>query len=576
MLTTVIDRVGEWNPQLFREAKGRLTGRNIAIASIISFLTQGLIYLCFRSLLPPLELERKLPLDPYDYPRSPYCFGELPGQASHSNDFCIPDLSNQVPILWDKWWLDVFLTFSIISLIALLVIGVYMLMADLSREERRGTLNFIRLSPQTASSILTGKILGVPILLYGAIALSLPLQLIAGLKAGISFPLILAFYLIVGCACACFYSAGLLYTLVSSNLGGFQVWLASGVVLGFVSIFSQIIVGVNDISHTPFDWLYCLYPGIMLPHLINATSVSYDNFLQVSSLAEIRWFGQAIWGNAAVMTLVLVANFSLINYWMWQGLNRRFHNATQTVWSKTQSYWLVGSLGLVVLGFVPQVSYWQNPEDSYILNFAIFLGFEMILMLGITAALSPHRQTLIDWARYRHQAKTKTRNLFRDLVTGEDSPALLAIAINLGILTSMMLPLALCLPLEEHRPAILGGMLFNVSLILIYAGVAQILLLMKTPKRAAWSAVGVTTLLVMPFIVAAIFQVNPYHEPFLWLFTAMPLVAFESATTSTILWGLLGQWTAVTLVTFQMQRHLRKAGESSTKQLMTETPTAVS
>jgi hypothetical protein len=576
MLTTVIDRVGEWNPQLFREAKGRLTGRNIAIATSISLFTQGLVYLCFRSLLPPLELERKLPLDPYNYPRSSYCSGQIPGHQNYGIDFCIPDPFHQVPILWERWWLDIFITFSIISMIALLVIGVYLLMADLSREEQRGTLNFLRLSPQTASSILIGKILGVPILLYSAIALTLPLHLIAGLKAGIPFPLILSLYLVVGTACACFYSAGLLSALVSSTFGGFQVWLASGLVLGFVTIFTMMMTGVSEISHTPFDWLYSLYPGIILPHLINATGIEYNSFLHADSLAEISWFGQGIWGNATTTTLVLVANFSLLNYWLWQGLNRRFHNATMTVWSKTQSYWLSGSLGLVVLGFVAQVSHWQNPEDSYILNFAIFLGFEMILLLGLTAALSPHRQTLLDWARYRHQAQSKTRNLLRDLVMGEDSPALLAIAVNLGILTLMMLPLAVALPLEEHRPAVFGAMVFNISLILIYAGVAQLFLLMKTSKRAVWSAVGVTTLLAIPLIIAAVFQLDPYQQPLLWLFTAIPVVAFENVTTSTVLWGLLGQWTAVTLLTFQMQRQLRKAGESSTKQLMTKSPTAVS
>ena len=51
-------------------------------------------------------------------------------------------------------------------LVALLVMGTYLLIADLSREERRGTLNFIRMSPESAKNILLGKLLGVPILVY--------------------------------------------------------------------------------------------------------------------------------------------------------------------------------------------------------------------------------------------------------------------------------------------------------------------------------------------------------------------------------------------------------------------------
>jgi hypothetical protein len=363
--------------------------------------------------------------------------------------------------------------------------------------------------------------------------------------------------------------------LVSSAFGGFQAWLGSGLVLGFVTLFSQIIVNVDDLSHTTLDWVYCLYPGIILPYLIEATGIDYGSFLQVDNLGEMTWYGQHLWINAAVATLVILANFSLLSYWIWQGINRRFHNASMTVWSKSQSYWLSGSLALVVLGFVPQDPYWQDPENALMGNFVIFLGFQLLLMLGLIAALTPQRQTLHDWARYRHQDRSRTHNLLPDLIKGENSPAIIAIGINIGITLGMMLPLVILVPLKDYRLVVLGGMVVQGSLLLLYAGVAQLFLLMKTSKRAVWAAAGVGSLIAVPFGIAANFTLDPFQEPLLWLFSAIPVVAIEAAASSTILWSLLGQWSAITLLSVQIQRHLRKAGESTTKQLMMKTPTSI-
>lgn len=112
-------------------------------------------------------------------------------------------------INWQLWWLDLFIILSIIGIFALLVIGTYLLIADTVREEERGTLNFIRLTPQSAGSVLLGKILGVPILVYTAIALLLPLHLVAGLQSHIPLTLILAFDLTVVASCAFFLLSSL-------------------------------------------------------------------------------------------------------------------------------------------------------------------------------------------------------------------------------------------------------------------------------------------------------------------------------------------------------------------------------
>jgi hypothetical protein len=52
MALNLVNQVGEWNPQLFREIKGRLKPRNILIAVTLSLVGQMLVLMSFASQLP--------------------------------------------------------------------------------------------------------------------------------------------------------------------------------------------------------------------------------------------------------------------------------------------------------------------------------------------------------------------------------------------------------------------------------------------------------------------------------------------------------------------------------------------
>ena len=69
-------------------------------------------------------------------------------------------------------------------------------MKDITKEEKRGTLAFVRLSPASAQSVLVGKFLGVPILVYWAIALAIPLHLWAAVQARLSLSTVISVYLL--------------------------------------------------------------------------------------------------------------------------------------------------------------------------------------------------------------------------------------------------------------------------------------------------------------------------------------------------------------------------------------------
>jgi hypothetical protein len=168
MILKRLDRLGNWNPQLIRELKGRLKPRNLAIALTLSLVGQLLIVMT-----------------------------------------CFMSSNGSVVIDWPLLWSDVFVHLSWFSTLALLGVGTYLLINDLAQEERRGTLNFLRLSPQSSQSILLGKLLGVPSLLYLAIVLAVPLHLWSGLAADIPLSLILSFYGVFVANCLFFYSAAM-------------------------------------------------------------------------------------------------------------------------------------------------------------------------------------------------------------------------------------------------------------------------------------------------------------------------------------------------------------------------------
>ena len=550
----VMDRIGDWNPQLLREIKGRFKGRNIAIAMVISVLFQILLYFI---------AEAALPVAGQTYYRGRYCL-EFPRNNPYGP--CLPDAFGNI-INWQLWWLDIFVWMSIIAILTLIVAGMYLIVADLSKEETRGTLDFIRMSPQSATNILIGKILGVPSLLYLAIIIALPLNLQAGLAGEIPLNLILTFYGIIIASCAFFYSAALLLGLVNLGIGSFKVWLGSIAVFLFLWLMTACLMSRYDAYGfgNPFDFLSLFHPGIALFYLVDATSLNIKivRSLNIEYLSEFTWYGQALWLNAWTGMGLLFLNYALWTYWIWQGVKRSFDNPISTVFSKKQSYFISGIFSLILLGFT-----FQNNNRHYD-SFDLFAILELLLVplfLGLIAAISPHRQTLQDWARYRHQNSQKN-SLINDLIWGEKSPSTLAIALNFVIAMVCILPGIIILPLGGNKMAIVSGLILLAGTIIILAAIAQLMLFVKSPKRTVIAAITIVCLTILPLAVLSILSPNPQGAPHLFLFTILPTVGTEYATATTVIFSVLSQWVAIALINFQMTKQLKKAGASETKAL---------
>ena len=553
------DKFLDWNPQLFREIKGKLKTRNVVIAAAISVFTQFIIGMSLLGELPDPDPQGILQQS------GRYGMGNGYGNSlAYTKDM----LGNWV-INWQLLWLDLFLALSITSILALLIVGTYMLIADTVKEESRGTLNFIRLTPQSAGSILLGKILGVPILLYGAILLFFPLHLIAGLSAHIPLALIIGFDVVIIASCALFYSLALLWSLMNFGLSGFKPWLASGA-LGFVlfGLTTALFHNRSLIGNAPWDWIFLFHPGIVLSYLIDTTYLPQNkiDFLPAKDLGELLFYGQALWSKASIGISFIIFNFSLWTYWCWSVLKRRFHNPEHTLLSKTQSYWITGWFTALALGFTLQSTDDYRLTDNFgFLQFCLF-----VLGLLLIAALSPHRQALHDWARYRHQVSREGKVLWKELVFGENSPSTVAVVINLAIAIAYITP-SIFLMLNDEQNFVFWGFVLSAGSIVIYAVVAQLILTIKTRKRAVWSAMTVGSLIIIPPLCLGFAEITPKAWAQPWLFSFLPTIATEYATISAIMLTILGQWLTISLIGWQMTRKLRQAGASETKMLLERT-----
>ncbi|MFN6468149.1 MAG: ABC transporter permease [Nostoc sp. SerVER01] len=583
MMLNFIDKIGDANPQLLRELKGRLKFFNVAIAVATSLLLQLVVFL--------YQL-REFPDEKYSLTGT-YCglrniYEQRQREAyQQSNQSIINEFNNffsknfcpENQIDWQLWWRDhweyIFLSLSVIFVFTLLVAGTYLLINDLAKEERRGTLNFIRLSPQSETSILTGKLLGVPSFIYLIVLLALPLHLWAGHSANIAFSYILSYYAIVVSSCIFFYSTALLFGLVSRWFSGFQPWLGSGSVLFFLFMTMIIASSYSNSLNNSGAWLRLFNPW-------DVTNYLFPNLFRInngSPLKNLEFFYIPLGTSVVSVVGFHLFNYGVCTYGIFKALRRCFRNPQASVISKGQSYIIVAFSQVMMWGFTLQ--YWDKVFDldrQVERNFALMALYNVGLLISLIAILTPHRQAVQDWARYRHQASNKS--IWWDLISSEKSPALVAIAINLIIVS---IPWVVWISLTsafntDHSPnwasdnvdrlKLLLALALSISMILIYATIAQLILLLKTPKRSFWAIGTIGGVMFLPPGILEILGMSSWEHPTIWLFSTFPWSAIQYSGATTIFMAFLGQLSVLALLNFQLTKQVRLAGESATKALL--------
>jgi hypothetical protein len=565
-LGKIVDRVGDANPQIFRELKERLTLRNLGIAIVASLLVQGLTILYFNGQIPiPVPEAVSIDNSTIDRPAedrqfkvnenvySKYCNFLLNNHGS--TDLCKLDDTGNFKINWQIWRSNVFNCLSWILSFGLILGSVYMLVADLVREEKRGTLNFIRLSPQSAQKIFIGKILGVPILVYLAAALMLPLHASLGLSIGSSVPVLMSWYVTIGATWWLFASTAVLYTI----LGGGQAI-------------------VTTIATCVPLWLTLLITNAYLEGIVNHEL--------------LYWFGINI-NHSAIWIYIFVTGCCLVaSYWVWQALTRRYLNPTATAISKQQSYFINLCLQLWIGGFALPLMfadpdrYWATRQ---MLSWLAIVDF-IALLLSI-ALLLPSKQALQDWSRHRRERtqmerKFWQRDLVRDLIGNDKSPALLTIAINVGMAMAVWLPVSLLVNIKIPRMdmkldewsasgielKLAAAVCIAAALMLIYATIAHLGLFLKVKQQHIWIVAIVGSLTILPLIGA--FVLSPARVPtglaaIFILFSPFAPIGLCQLSLGTIFASFVAQLGVFATLARQLQRQLQISGRSQSQELLT-------
>ncbi|WP_242072306.1 hypothetical protein [Microcoleus sp. FACHB-68] len=194
-----------------------------------------------------------------------------------------------------------------------------------------------------------------------------------------------------------------------------------------------------------------------------------------------------------------------------------------------------------------------------------------------------------DWSRYRHKQNTDVRSqtpeevlnsnfrlqtpsVWQDLIWGEKSPAVVAIGINLAITAAIYLPWILMWPADTGKFRAITSFVLSLSLILIYSLIAQLMLLLKTKKRAMLAFNAVALAILAPPLLLILLPIDPKVNSIAWLLTTGAWPALKYASAMSVFLAFLGQLSVISLLSLQLTRQLRKAGESASKSLLTSSP----
>lgn len=502
-------RLANWNPQFFREIKGRLTPRVMITTEIAAIAAQVLLVGFFVLMLP----------------------GEVgSGNTAYCLDFQ-PDGGPCAAINWPQWWSGILQVLVWIVPVILHVGGVYQIVGDLSKEEKTGTLNFIRLTPQTSQEILLGKLLGVPIVPILVGLSTVPLQLVAAIAAQVPVTEILGMYLWTIATCAFSYTAAILYVF----LGGRQAWVGAVAAWFLFGSTGNLLMGISMLrSDNPFS--------------------------------VVRWFGLPIGAYLPLLIAFMATSMSLCVACLWRGINRRFRNPSITLVSKTQSYWMSAGANLWILGFVTPTPDIHAPLGiGSVIFISTFFWFAVLIPM-----ILPPRQTLLDWARYHTQMmaeRGQNRAALTDWLFGQKSPATLAILMNVAIVAGIQSLWVLTWPRQHFQG--LSAVIVTSLFVLLCAAIGQLISLIISPKQSALAflVLAVTVMVIQPALLAAL-SVSPHETALLWMFTAFSMTAIDHVSLTTLVLSVLGYTVMITGLMRSFARQLQKMGASEMQQLM--------
>ncbi|MEO1621915.1 MAG: hypothetical protein AAFU53_12905, partial [Cyanobacteria bacterium J06632_3] len=497
---------------------------------------------------------------------------------------------NTPVINWELVWADVARDLSFVMTWGLIVIGVYLLSADLSKETRRGTLNFLRMSPLPGRQVLLGKLMGVPVLLYLGVAAMIPLHLMTAVVGQYPLWLVLMFYGALSAIALCFYSASLWVALLAKGLQGLQTWLMSALSFGILML--SVVVEHTDLA---LDWFYFLNPANIL------LSWPVDGRADWRGMDDLGWFFTPLGSHRVWLWTFALANAAMLSFWFWTVLERKFLMPANTSLGKQQSYGLTLCLSLLMMGFNLQSfsvngRYWTTMDAlwSYLITMLIWGVVLLFLLL-------PSKQMLLDWTRYRHQqphplnraraqqpdqpsadrrhskqqSPRKRHSLLADLMYHDGSPFVFSYVVNMAIVFGvLLLGVSMGSVRGASSPDIMTAILswLFCGMVLVVCALALQWIVLSNLLHWRWVAFGSVATIVAGWpILLLMLGIEPYRDSafsMLWLLTAFPHSVMWGAGWGELLTVMLSQLTLISGLSMMLGRRCQLLGQSEWKALM--------
>jgi hypothetical protein len=400
-------------------------------------------------------------------------------------------------------------------------VGVYALASNFKQEKKRGTLNFLRLSPQKARSVIVGKLLGVPALIYIAVFCALPLQIHAVHAAQIARVNVLAWDLAMLGLGMLFYLGAVLATLWSGIMP---------IVLTAITMpMSYAFISLSLRWHGKYD----------------------DN-------SVLQWYGFKFINHP--LSFLLMAAMSILGiYWLYKAIERRYHQPTGAVLSRLQSYVWSFTYHLFLLGFCTYYRY--DPSTNKLADrlsfdyrlhtyvgygsndtvygylpsvyWLMFLGWFLLLI----PALLPSKQSLTDW----HRKRQEKQRWWKTRLWDNHSPVTLAVLVNLMI-ASLVWILPIIVVSSHLVPVLLTSFLITANFMVILATIAHLLLFSSSFYRRIWKfgLLGLNLLLVATCVTFYgyfdIARLLWWMAPGFWEFLHWMFWPFSITTFAMLIW----------------------------------------
>ncbi|WP_293155054.1 MULTISPECIES: ABC transporter permease [unclassified Microcoleus] len=487
--SVLIDRLGNWNPQLLRELRGRLKPHTVIATVSFSVIFQ-IVLLVIAS-------------------------------------------SNSRP---ESGWLDLWKIITWMLPYVTFTIGSYSIVNDIAQEQKRGTLNFIRLSPCPAWQILLGKMLGVPVLLYIFLGLMVPLHCLAGLQAGVSLPLIASVYLMLAPGCAICYSLMMLCGLASETEK--RAHPPQATAFGVGAIACCAIAPLYMSWNINITWR---------PLLANSEIFGYPH-------PVVSWFLVPINNIGLVSHAFSLAVLGTTAFLLWRILLRNFNKPRSTAIAKWQSYAILAGIEVLALGFFLPTSV-VDEQNATLAAISMYV-LTVMLLLVLMVAICPQRQALLEWVRYDSPG-------WQSLIWSDRSPMLVAVIIHLIVVGALLVPWLFGIGIGTKKLVETGLIvLCTTNTILMYATFVQQFCATKLRNPMAWAICGLSIWsLVAPRILISL-ELIPDRNPAtaaLWTLFGYGFWQFDKPTTIPFVGlGILAQWVFLAFLLWRFQKTMQK------------------